>query len=222
MDRKFNDLTGQIFNKLTVIKRVDNIIYDKPCVAYLCKCNCGKEKIIAAKSLKSGLTTSCGCVQKEITSNHFKKHGLTGSKEHNIWKSMIQRCHNKNNSKFKYYGERGITVCDEWRNSFEKFLLDMGNKPINKSLDRIDNDKGYFKENCKWATLVQQMNNRRNNRMLTLNNKTQNLQQWSIELNIDHRILRKRLRDGWSDEDILTNKIIKHGYTRNKIPTNTI
>lgn len=219
MKNIIDNLIGRTFGSLTIIEKIHNKKY----ATYLCKCSCGNQKEIVGNSMIRGLTKSCGCLQKKIVSDNFKKHGCVGSKEYNIWKSMNQRCHNPNNSAFKYYGEKGINVCKEWRNSFETFLKDMGNKPEGKSLDRINNEDGYSKENCRWADKIQQMNNRSNNRMLTLNNTTQNLQTWAEQLNINHKVLRKRLKDGWSDEDILTNKIIKHGYRReNKEFSNTI
>lgn len=152
------DITGQVFGRLTVVCRNGSDKHKK--ALWLCKCECGEERSIATGSLKSGNTTSCGCLHKEDASKRFKKHGYTGSKIYAVWKAMINRCRNPNDKDYHHYGGRGIHVCESWL-TFENFLNDMG-EPIGKfELDRIDNSSGYSKSNCKWSTRSEQMKNTR-------------------------------------------------------------
>jgi hypothetical protein len=123
---------------------------------YKCVCECGTEKDVKHDHLANGKTSSCGC--------SVVKHGMTNSKEYRVWDSMVRRCHSKSHHAFKDYGARGIYVCDKWRN-FEGFFADMGNQPKGMSIERINNSLGYFKENCKWATVVDQARNRRSTKL---------------------------------------------------------
>jgi hypothetical protein len=122
-----------------------------------------------------------------------------------IWKSMKKRCCNINTQHYKYYGGRGIKVCDRWLSSFENFLEDMGEKPKGGySLERINNELGYSIDNCKWAKAVEQMNNTRHNKFVTYQGETMTISQWSRNLNIDKDVLYSRLgRLNWSVEKSL-------------------
>jgi hypothetical protein len=139
--------------KWTILKEAERLNYKKRVVA---QCECGVIKTIDYYSLKNGLTKSCGCDKKPNL-----KHSLSKSREYNSWNGMKIRCNNTNHKQYKDYGGRGITVCPEWLNSFEQFYKDMGPRPIGKTLDRINNNKGYEPSNCKWSTYSEQAKNKR-------------------------------------------------------------
>jgi hypothetical protein len=209
MDMKLIDLVGKRFGRLVVLKRVDD---DKnKNRRWLCLCYCGKKKIVHGSSLYAGRTKSCGCLQKEIVRKLFTKHGHSKCAIYNIWASMNQRCINPNNKEYHNYGGRGINVCKRWRNSFPNFLKDMGERSNKKyTLERTNNNRGYCKSNCEWATSKQNSRNRRNNRPLTHNCKTQLLIEWAEETGIDRQTIATRIdRYGWSITKALTTPIRK-------------
>jgi hypothetical protein len=196
---KYKDITGQTFGKLKVVS-VAYKVNTKYC--WNCICECGKAAIIEGNRLRSGKTKSCGCLRKT-------QNGLSQSSIYNVWISMIHRCCNENSTGYKNYGARGISVCKRWINSFEAFYEDMGNKPDGLTLDRIDVNGNYNKDNCRWATTKVQSNNRRNTVFIEAFGKKQLILEWSKEKNIKEATLRARLKYGWSPEKILTRKVTK-------------
>lgn len=130
-----------------------------------CECDCGEYGIVRGSSMKLGTSVSCGCVNREITriNNRIHGHNTTQGQTptYRAWGNMKSRCLNPNYTGWKNYGGRGIEICDRWVNSFENFLEDMGEKPEGLVIDRIDNEKGYYKENCRWTTYLVNNNNRR-------------------------------------------------------------
>lgn len=152
---------GAVFGKLTVIKEVKKRGRDR---RFLLKCECGNEKDIRLQSLRQKRTVSCGCVGREALLKSALKHGYNRrgkrTRIHAVWGAMIQRCNNEKNKSFHNYGGRGIKVCKRWL-KFENFLEDMGEPPKGLSIERINNDKGYSLQNCKWATPKEQANNKR-------------------------------------------------------------
>lgn len=163
------DLTGRRFGNLVVLCRAENLLCKgRITTRWLCRCDCGNEKIISGKHLKSGAVISCGCVGKIHSAESKIKHGKARSRIYSVWCNMKNRCYNPNVRSYKTYGARGITVCDEWKSSFTafyKWALKSGYDETagygECSLDRIDNDKGYFPENCRWVSFKVQANNRR-------------------------------------------------------------
>ncbi len=162
------NLLGQVFTRLTVIAATD---YRQPAGDtgqwWICKCECGKRVRVRQHCLRKGTTRSCGCLARDIAKARRgprKEFTRRGKPEYTAWQSMIRRCHGRNvcERDWKNYGGRGITVCDEWRDSYESFLSHIGPRPAGKySLDRIDNDKGYLPGNVRWATWKEQADNRR-------------------------------------------------------------
>lgn len=159
---KRNDLVGQTFGRLTVTGIFG--FCKKKNVLWQCKCSCGGEAIAYAYDLKAGKVVSCKCKAKEglHTTHGYARGGRKRSKTYSLWAAMVQRCTNPNDSAYVHYGARGIFVDERWK-SFLLFLEDMGEAPEGMSLERKDNNKGYSKDNCVWATLAQQSRNKRSN-----------------------------------------------------------
>jgi hypothetical protein len=196
MARPHEDLTGRKVNRWTVLKDLGT---EGAYRQLLCKCDCGTIKKIRATSLSANDTKSCGCWARDRSTTH----GKSGTVEHRAWKAIHGRCFNENNKKYPRYGGRGITVCDEWQNSFETFFDDMGLRPGNcSSIERIDNDGDYEPSNCKWANNVEQSNNRSNNRNIMFAGRIQNAKQWASELGVDYPAMLNKLNQGWSIERI--------------------
>ena len=197
---------GDKYNRLTAIKFNHKNKWGQP--YWLFRCDCGQEKVINASNVKYGYVKSCGCLLKEITTKRNTSHGMAGTREYNIWNHIKDRCLNKNNSHYKNWGGRGITVCNRWL-KFENFYADMGKAPtIKHSIDRINNNGNYKPENCHWANLKEQANNRRNNRLLTFNNKTMTIAQWTSKTNLKYATLYARINKyDWNIEKALTTPV---------------
>ena len=168
---KAKELVGKRFGRLTVMERAENYTTTKGQVhrAWLCVCDCGNRRIVRASSLISGHTKSCGCLQVESRVEQATKHGKSECRLYDVWHGMKQRCGNPLNKNYAGYGRRGIKVCDEWLNSFQAFYdwATANGYREGLSLDRIDNDKGYSPDNCRWTTMKEQANNRRKKRKIT-------------------------------------------------------
>ena len=190
------DLTDKKFGRLTVVEfSVDS----KPRGRWLCRCDCGNTSIVETNNLTSGHTRSCGCFQQETRGVNGKKniiHNAAGAPEYNSWLAMNQRCNYTKSKDHKNYGGRGIKVCSRWsepKYGFVNFLADMGERPEGTTLDRIDVNGGYTPENCRWATMVQQANNRRTNKYITYKGETMTYTEWSLRLGGGRDLIRSRV-----------------------------
>lgn len=198
---RFVDLTGQKFGRLTVVRRLSNNKYNF--AMWQCKCNCGNIKNVSTNSLKSGNTQSCGCLQKE----KVKEIGYNNNKNkipikiRNTLYRMRTRCYNPKSSQYKYYGARGISICEQWMDKengmlfFYKWAIQNGYKE-GLTIDRIDVNGNYEPNNCRWATIQQQANNKRNTRYLIYNNEKHTIFEWAKITNIPLKTIRNRVNKG--------------------------
>ncbi len=196
MPKKKLEIVGRRYGKLFVVREVPITK-----IGWLCKCDCGNEKIVAnAHNLVSGGTVSCGCYGLAQRTTH----GLTKSRVYVIWKSMHQRCGNPNAEGYENYGGRGIRIDPRWA-TFENFLADMGHPPARYTLEREDNDGNYEPGNCRWATYKDQLNNRRTSHVIEAFGKKQTLQQWCDEYAMPTNTLKNRIyRGGMTPEEALS------------------
>lgn len=197
-----DELTDQTFGRLTVL---GNARHPKNGVFYFCRCVCGKHKAVWRFNLIGGKIVSCGCNKGEKASRRLRTHGMSKSAEYNSWRGIKERCGNPSHVRYAHYGGRGIVMCERWLNSFENFLADMGPRPSpSHTIERIDNDKSYSPENCRWASLKEQANNKSSSRLLTFQGETHTIEQWLEITGLPRTTLRRRLDVyGWSVEKAL-------------------
>lgn len=184
---KVVDVTGKRFGRLTAVSRRAS---DGSNAWWSCVCECGSIKDVRLCHLQSGAVQSCGCSKK---GRHRSQHGMTNTRVYRIWRQMHQRCENPNAEGYENYGGRGILVDKNWDN-FPTFFEDMGQPPTEAhTLDRVETDKGYSKENCKWATWTEQHRNRRDNRLVTAFGQTKCMTEWAEEYKLPVSTLKNRL-----------------------------
>lgn len=203
------DLTGKKFGRLLVLSMAERIKGNVH-IAWNCICDCGVIKSVFGSNLKRGLTKSCGCIHREELVKRNTTHNLSNESLYGTWHQMIERCYNTKNVNFHNYGGRGIVVCERWLNSVENFINDMGIRPEGYSLDRIEVNGNYEPNNCKWSSVKEQLNNKRDNRLINFNGETLNVTQWSEKLNINPKTIDSRLRRGKSLDRVLSLK--KHNF----------
>lgn len=170
-----DDLVGKRFNFLQVISKENKS-------NWRCKCDCGEMTVVRGDYLKNGRVKSCGCYQKQRVKETQTTHNMSKTRLYGIYYNMKSRCYNKNEKRYKDYGLRGISICDEWLNNVSNFInwsLDNGYEE-HLTLDRIDNDGNYEPSNCRWADKETQYNNRRNSILININGIKKSLKQWTI------------------------------------------
>jgi len=203
------DLSGQRFGYLVVISRSPDARDGRH--RWVCLCDCGAKKTIRGDALKNNRTKSCGCQKTSYAHGHSSGNALTS--EYRSWSAMIARCCVPSNGMYQRYGAKGIFVCERWR-TFENFLADMGTKPSpDHSIERRRNSEGYTPENCRWATRLEQMRNRTNTRLLTIDGITKPQTQWAEEAGTPISRIKSRLAMGWDAKEAVFAplKIIRRG-----------
>lgn len=219
---KHVDLTGNKYNLLTVLG-LSNDVYIEPkhgwkYLKWDCKCECGNIISVRTSELKSGKVKSCGCLRDLKSSERAYKHGKSKTRLYRLWSSMKDRCYNPDNARFYRYGGRGIKVCDEWKNDFSTFekwaILNGYDESLSSTectIDRINNDKDYCPENCRWTNSYTQANNRSMCHLIMYNGEAHNITEWSNILGIDRRVLSYRLLSGnWTIEEAFTVPVGKY------------
>lgn len=208
---KHIDLVGKQFSRLTVLRYLKGSKWE-------CKCDCGNIVIVGTQKLNNGNTKSCGCLHKDKWRQVISKHGGRGTRLYRIWQGMITRCVNPNSKSYRYYGNRGVVVCDEWRKDFQSFRewALINGYAENLTIERINNNGNYEPSNCKWATLKEQQNNTRKNHIITSQGESLTLAQMSEKHNIPVGILTNRINNlGWDAESATTSPIlIRHSGRR--------
>lgn len=194
MPEKLN-IQGKQFNKLRALRCLGKNRHGQ--YMWRCECRCGNRSTVMAGDLVSGWTRSCGCSRVV--------HGMSATRTYYAWRSMRNRCGSSSSRQYRNYGARGLSVCKRWR-SFKMFLKDMGEAPRGKSLERVDNSKGYRPSNCCWATQVEQARNMRTNRVLIFQGVRRCASEWSVLFGINLRTLYGRLRRGWPVKRALMEK----------------
>lgn len=230
---KFVDLTGERFGRYTVVCRADDKVSPsgRHRTMWTCRCECGNVKDVLGFSLTGGHVVSCGCYKAELKRKALTTHGGTvGGKPtrlYKVWDGMKARCYNPKKTYYPIYGGRGITICDEWRYSFEAFRdWSLANGYAEGlTIDRIDNDGPYSPENCRWATIKEQNSNKSSNHYLTYNGETKTIMQWAEATGFTFHALLARMSKGMTVEEALLTPLKTKGkgyfeYVPSKLQTN--
>lgn len=198
--KAIHDLMDQRFGRLLVLKRSGG---NRNGPLWLCQCDCGTTQTITTGQLRSGKKLSCGCLLKSM------QHGGSRSREYSAWSAAKDRCYNANMRAYRYYGGRGIVMCESWLNNFAAFRRDMGPCPEAHTLDRIDNGGPYSPDNCRWATWQVQYVNKRSTRWIDLNGERMTASAAAKRLGINGRTFLGRLRRGMSPEKAAHDQVIQ-------------
>lgn len=209
MKKVKNDLTGKRFGRLSVIGIDDR---ETKRTYFYCRCDCGNVKSVRSDCLVSGAVTSCGCRKREqdtinLTANH--KHKMSGTRIYWIWQGMKGRCYNPHDARFERYGGRGINVCDAWKNNFSEFYewAMQNGYSDDLTIDRIDNNKGYSPDNCRWADRETQCRNRSSNIKIKIGNSIRTLTEWCEIFEVEPKTIFARYsRNGFIGIDDLFNR----------------
>lgn len=187
------DLKGKRFGRLLVVEKCGHI---GKYIGWKCKCDCGNETVVSVNNLQNGSTKSCGCLARELSSERFKKHGKSNYSLYKVWKNIKNRCYNPRTEKYKYYGEKGISMCKEWVGDFTSFYgwsIKNGWKK-GLTIDRINVDGNYEPENCRWVTWKTQQRNKSNNIYVNFDNRIVCLKEYSELKSISYDKARQEVR----------------------------
>ena len=198
------DLTGKRFGRLVVIAATEERQHRK--VVWKCKCDCGNESYANSGALLSGRTRSCGCLMHESRGKSRITHHKSKSRLYVLYNGIKARCLNPNNKAFKWYGGKGIKICDEWLNDFQAFYEWAMANGYAKGLtiDRIDSEKDYCPENCRWITIQEQQHNKKSNHYITCNGETHTMTEWAKKTGININTLSSRINKlHWTPEKAL-------------------
>lgn len=204
MGNRINDISGQKFGRLTAIRPDGR--YPSGNIKWLCECECGNFTHTSVAALKKGQSTSCGCYSSERMAAYNTKHGGFGTRLYEIWRQMHRRCYGTNTRAYPLYGGRGITVCEEWQEygPFRDWALANGYTE-NLTIDRVDVNGNYTPLNCRWATMKEQANNKRNNHRITYSGETHTVSEWADIYGVNQVKLWDRLsRHDWNIGEALT------------------
>lgn len=206
-DPRWEDLTGRRFGRYLVVGYAG-----KPngrLHRWFCKCDCGTERSIVRGSLINGDSQSCGCAKPEATRKAATRHGHTTrritTRTYKSWSSAIYRCHNPNSISYPRYGAIGITVCEAWRNSFEVFLADMGERPEGTSIERVKSERGYEPGNCRWATPIEQARNQRSNKFVVIGGREMIISDALAQTGVSKTTYYRRLKQGMTEQEALAS-----------------
>jgi hypothetical protein len=197
------DYIGAVFGRLTVTAEAPAKVFPSGgrMRMWFCRCDCGATSVVHGCALRSGHTQSCGCLNRERITTHGQLRDGRVSPEYRVWRDMLQRCYNPRIKNFNRYGGRGISVCQEWRDSFEAFFVDVGPRPTpGHSIDRIDVNGHYCLGNCRWATTAQQARNRTSNHWVTYKGQRMTLTDAAKSAGMHRNTLRWRIEAGWGED----------------------
>lgn len=183
------DITGHKFGGL--VAKSFSVMRGKQSM-WICVCECGSDCVVQLGNLRSGHTVSCGCQRAIVTKREKTQHGMSRTPTYRSWVAMLTRCTNFDNHKFVDYGGRGIKVCDKWKR-FDGFFEDMGIRPVNTTLGRIENDGNYEKSNCEWQGSVQQASNKRNTRLFDVDGVSATLAAHCERLGLKYATIKSRI-----------------------------
>lgn len=198
---------GDRFGRLTVVSEISRHRTSGGNVQrrFLCRCDCGEERLIVAGSLRDG-QRSCGCLKADVIRRRCTKHGYAGTRLYLIWNNMWRRCTEPTNDRYAQYGGRGIRVCERWK-KFESFLADMGEPPAGMTLDRYpDNDGNYEPANCRWATAKEQANNKQSSNPIVIDGVTRPITEWISLLGVNRSTIYRRIHRGMDARSALLAK----------------
>ncbi len=200
-----HELASQTFHELTVLASAGSTPGDHRRARWTCRCSCGTFVVVLGQNLTNGQTRSCGCLKRRVAAELSRTHGQSHLPEYRVWIGMIARCGNPKHAKFHHYGGKGIRIYPPWRESFPRFLADMGRRPSKvHMIERRDGTRDYTPDNCYWATRVQQNNNTTRNRMLTFRGETHTLADWARIMRLPRTVVTNRLYRHWTVERALT------------------